>query len=226
MSRADDLNPNKPVQIFVAGRKGTGKTELAWTIFDSYPYDKLVIDPNGDIKVGENVVEIDSADLPSRWPVQLLERKKSQTLLYVPDFKKRNYLDDIDHMVGIAYDHGRTMVLVDEAHEAIPAGKTPPHSRRALRQGRHRDLSSIWVTPRPKTIDPLAIANADIVYVFDLRNPDDRKRVAETIGMDPKDVDEAIAALGPHEYLRYLVVEDDLAHFDALPAEMLSHHHG
>jgi hypothetical protein len=218
------LDSAKAVQIAVVGRKGQGKTELAWRFFDSYPYDRLLVDPNGDIKVDDDVVDLDPRALPERWPSSLLEKRKSRTLRLVPDFGKPGYLEDIDHVVGLAYGHGRTMVFLDEAHEAAPANRTPPHIRRALRQGRHRDLSVIYATPRPMTIDPLVISNADWVYVFKIHNPDDRARVAKNIGMDPKDFDRAVSDLGDHEYLRYDFVKDDLAHFDALPAHLLAHH--
>jgi Zonular occludens toxin (Zot) len=218
------LDPHKPTQIFVTGKKGEGKTELAWMLFESYPYDRLVIDPNGDLKVPENTIELDSADLPDRWPSSLLEKKESRTLRLVPDAGSPTYLEDMDHCVGLAYNHQRTCVFVDECHELLPANRTPPHSRRMLRQGRHRGLTSILATPRPKTIDPLAISNADWVYSFKLKNPEDRKRVAENIGWAPKEIDDAIAALGQFEYLRYDDARDDLAHFPALPADVIKHH--
>lgn len=220
----EGLDPHKSTQIAVVGKKGQGKTELAWMLFDSYPYDRLLIDPNGDIKVGEDVIDLDPDYLPNAWPQSLLEKKESRTLRLVPDFGRPGFLEDIDHAVGLAYNHRRTMVFIDEAHEAVPAGRTPPHLRRALRQGRHRDLSVIYATPRPKTIDPLVIANADWVYIFKLSHPDDRKRVAENIGWAPKDFDEAIHGLGEHEYLRFDSAKDDLAHFPPLPADRLAHH--
>ena len=153
-----ELDPHKSVQISVFGRKGEGKTELAWMLFDSYPFDRILIDPNGDIKVPDDVVDLDPDDLPDRWPGSLLEKKKSRTLRFIPNFAKPDVkignksvpgaVYDIDHLVGLAYTHGKTMVFIDEAHEAAPAGATPPHIRRALRQGRHRDLSIIFATLR------------------------------------------------------------------------------
>jgi hypothetical protein len=227
-------NPSahKAFQMFVCGKKGTGKTELAYLMWESYPYDRLLIDPNNDIKIPDNieVIDLDADNLPSRWPVNLAEKKKARTLRFVPDFGNPGYLEQIDHCLGLAYVHGKTCVLVDEAHEAIPANRTPPHFRRALRQGRHRDLTLIMATPRPMTIDPLAISNADWTYVFKLNGPADRKRVAENIDWNPQDFDQAIAELREHEYLRYDAGfnggEGDLAHFPALPKDQIRHHHG
>ena len=221
-------DPAKPTQIAVVGKKGSGKTELAVVLFDSYPRDRLGIDPNGDIHFPPDAVELDPP-IPARWPGHLFERvtgerRKPQTLRYVPNFAEPDYLEQMDRAVGLAYGHPGTMLLVDEAHEVAPANRTPPHMRRALRQGRHHDLSLILVTPRPLTVDPLVVSQADWVYVFKLPNPNDRKRVAESIGWDPKAFDEAVHDLEQFEYLRYDSGRDDLAHFPALPAELIRHH--
>ena len=216
----------KASQIAIVGKKGEGKTELGFLLFDTYPYDRLLIDPNGDILAGEDAERLE-APVPAHWPrAERLPgmKRERQTLLYVPDFHEPDYLEEIDRAIGLAYTHRRCCLFVDEAHEAIPAGRTPPHARRVLRQARHHDLSTIWATPRPKTVDALMIANADWVYVFKLPNPDDRRRVAENIGWDPRDFDEAVFALGPHEYLRYDAGADDLAHFPALPEAAIRHH--
>lgn len=223
MAEPRQPDPHKAQQIAVVGKKGQGKTELAWLLFSSFPYDKVVIDPNADIKVPDDVLDFEDP-LPSRWPSSMFQKEKRQTARYVPDFGFASFLEDIDQVIGLAYAHRKTMVFIDEAHEAAPAGRTPPHARRALRQGRHHDLSSIWATPRPLTVDPLVIANADWVYIFKLPNPNDRKRVAETIGWHPKDFDEAVHDLGDHEYLRFDSAKDDLAHFPPLPESLLSHH--
>lgn len=221
-------DPRKAVQIFVTGKKGYGKTELAYHLFDGYPFDRLLIDPNGDVKTPEDTLELE-APLPSRWPGELyrehFERKKGpQTLAFRPDPGLAEWRDDMDRAVGLAFAHGRTCLFVDEAHEAAPANQTPPHMRRALRQGRHADLTLILATPRPMTIDPLCISAADYVYVFKLPTPTDRRRVAENIGWDPRDFDDAVAALGKFEFLRYDHAADQLAHYPKLPEHYIRRH--
>ena len=233
----DGPDPRKSVQIAIVGKRGSGKTELATFLFDSYPYDRVLVDPNGDIKLDPDadVVDVTDADIPHRWPAERFrdlqgEKRRPQTLRFVPQFQSDTYLDDMDRLVGVAFTHShsggrnRTCLLVDEAHELVPANRTPPHSRRNLRQGRHADLTTIYATPRPLTIDPLVISNADWVYAFKLPNPNDRKRVAECIGVDPRTFDQAIHALGEFEFLRYNSAKDDLAHFPALPPDLIVGH--
>jgi hypothetical protein len=226
------LDAHRPVQIAIVGRKGSGKTELAYRLFDTYPFDRVAIDPNGDLKMPEDTVELEPP-VPARWPRELVEEArartmsrapKRQTLYFVPDFHESTYLDDMDRVLGMSYTHGRCCTFFDEAHEGMPAGRTPPHARRKLRQGRHRDNTDIYATPRPMTVDPLMISNADWVYVFDLPNPADRRRVAENIGWHPKDFDAAVGQLGEFEYLRYEARTKDLAHLPALPREAIKNH--
>ena len=93
-----------------------------------------------------------------------------------------------------------------------------------LRQGRHHDLTNILITPRALTVDPLVLAQADWVYVFHTPNPADRKRVADCVGWDPKDFDDAHRGLVEHGYLRYDAALADLARFPPLPADQLRYH--
>lgn len=227
---ADDgqLDPYKTVQVAVFGRKGSGKTELAFRIFDTYPFDRVAIDPNGDLKMPEDTVDLE-LPIPSRWPGEQVakaqgDRAKRQTLYFVPDFHEATYRDDMDRVLGMAYSHGQCCVFFDEVHEGAPANGTPPHMRRDLRQGRHRKQTLIFATPRPMTIDPLVISNADRVYIFDLPSPADRKRVADNIGVTPATMDAGIAALGEFEYLRFIAATKELTHHDPLPADQLKHH--
>jgi hypothetical protein len=52
-------------------------------------------------------------------------------------------------------------------------------------------------------MDPLVVAQSDLVYVFDLPNEADRKTLAGQIGWDARDLSEDIDDLKPYEYLLF-----------------------
>jgi hypothetical protein len=224
--------------IVAVGKKKSGKSVMALMHFLSYPWDRVVIDVAGDDGPwGENVIEIygDSSTIPRRWPEHLRRDNRPMTLRYIPDPGSPTFIEDMDSVVGLALSHGRRSghccVLVHEGGVLAQANRTPPHTRRALMHNRHNGLTAIFAMPRPLTVDPLIIQQADLVYVFDVPNPHDRRRLAETIGWDPKDFDAAWNELQVHEYLRYDAnqprpeneTEDDyrLMSFPALPEDLV-----
>lgn len=206
------IDPARSHFITIVGRKGSGKSLLAHRLFSTYPYDKVVADIHADTVLPSSPYHVDAEELAAPLPVRLptLGKEGPQTWRFVPDSSSPTYVDDLDRLVGLCYLHKRTCLWIDEVSELTTANKTPPNYRRALRLGRHRDLTLIQCEIRPINIDPLVIAQADYVYIFELPNPRDRQRVADTIGWDPKDLDAAVRGLPQYGYLRY----DARAHDD------------
>ena len=225
--------------ITFVGKKRSGKSVAAKLMFDSYPGDKIVLDIAGDDgPYGDDIPELTGHTvdtMPRRWPESMRDGDKPMTLRFVPDGGSDTFLHDMDAVLALAMAHGSRerakgrmgcAVLVHEMGVIAEVHKTPKHLRRALMHNRHNAVSLFFCGPRTQTIDPLVIAQSDVVYVFELMNPDDRKRLAQTIGWNPRELDEAIDDLGPHEYLRFDANEmkpepgkDDirLLHFPALP---------
>lgn len=231
-----ELEPSQGNIVTCVGKKRSGKSVMGLLIFRSYPGDRVVIDVAGDDgPVGPDIITLTGtvADLPRTWPEE--ERKElngvpqPMTLRYVPDAGSPTFLEDMDCVAGLAYTHGDCCLMVHEMGVLAPANRTPPHVRRILNHNRHQRLTCIFCLPRPKTMDPLVLSQADLVYVFDTPNAGDRARIAENIGWPGIDFDDAVQELGPHEYLRYdaneAKPEDDtaadlrLTHWPALPAD-------
>lgn len=198
--------------IAAFGKKGSGKSFLAQRFWDTWPGDRLVIDVCGDIDAGEDTTLLRDP-LPMHWPTGMDGERVS--LRYVPDPGSGEYRDDLDRAVGLAFGHRGSLLWIDEVGEVTNANATGPNMRRALQQGRHRDLSMIMCGPRSIDINPLVISQADLVYVFDVPHPRDRERIAAVIGYPPKDFDAAVHELGEHEYLRW--DGEELVAFPALP---------
>jgi hypothetical protein len=212
------IDPDKGSQIFATGRKGQGKSVLLRHLFDSFPYDRLVIDPTGDVRADLTRDRMPftalTDPLPVRLPVDL--DGNSQTFVYVPDPGDPAYLDNIDRAIGLALLNGKTCLWIDEVGEVTRSGVTPPNMRRALHHGRHKQLTLMLAGPRPIDVNPLCISQADHDFVFHLPNPADRKRVAENIGWPPKAFDAAVHDLGDHEFLWWCTKTQELTHLPAL----------
>lgn len=237
-----ELDTTKGILVLCEGKKRSGKSIMGLLLFRSYPYDKLVIDVAGDDgPTGPDIVELRGtvAELPSRWPeAQRKEGPRGEplpmTLRYVPDPGSPTFIEDMDRVVGLVMAQGRrtghACILVHEMGVLAQVHRTGPHTRRLLMHNRHNHVTGIFCMPRPKTVDPLVLAQADLIYIFDTPSPDDRKRLADTIGWDVADLDDAHAALQTHEYLRFdanmekpAEHEDDmrLVHFPPLPKDIV-----
>lgn len=92
-------------------------------------------------------------------------------------------------------------VWADEAGIVLPVAGVPKGARILLVQGRKRSIGHLALHTRPREVDSNLIAQAAHVAVFDLPNPDDRKRVAELCGIPPRELDGMVAGLPEHGFL-------------------------
>lgn len=216
------LDPDKGGQVGIFGRKGSGKSVLARHFFDAYPYDRLVLDVTGDLsrdlrRDGVEFVRLDPDALPLRWPSSV--DGSPVTCVLVPDMGDEALaMDQMDRAIGLALAHRRTLIWVDEIGSLTRNGKTPPNLRRALHHGRHRQITLMVCGPRSKDVDLLVVSQCDVIYVFLMPNPADRRRLAENIGWPPDRFDDAVLALAKHEFLECVCTgEGGITHYPPLP---------
>lgn len=207
------LDPDAPTFMSFFGRKGSGKSVLARRFWDTWPGDELCIDITKDALTPGDVQET-FREVPDRWPAPVRENEPVR-IRYTPNMTSSTYRDDLDRAVGLAARNKGSLLWVDEMGRVTESNRTGPYTRHLLHQGRHDKTSALFCAPRPIGLDPLVIAQSDVVYVFDMPNPADCRRVADVCGIDPKVFDEAMHALGKHEYLRWDGVE--LVAFPPLP---------
>jgi hypothetical protein len=187
-----ELDPHKPWFVSAWGKKGSGKSYLNRLLFDSYPYDRLCIDVNGNADPADS--EKLTGDLPRKFPegvARVGEKRPARSLHYRAHPGAPTYRDDLDRAVGLALypqDH-RTCLWAGEVGALMPHGRPGPHMATVLQQNRHYNVTFLADGPRPVYVDPLTIAQSDFVAVFRLPNPSDRRRIAEEIGFSPREFD-------------------------------------
>lgn len=198
------------------GKKGSGKSIFAMFYAMHFPGDVVVIDVAGDDgPVGPDVVTVTGRTgdphFPPGWPEasRLYVDGHAQRMIvrYIPDPGSETFLGDCDAIVGMAMDHGRRVgrcaLLVHEIGVIAPANRTQPHMRRFLMANRHAHVTGFLCGPKSMAMDTLVLAQADLIYVFELKGIADRQRIAESIGWNVREFADAVHQLGPHEYLRY-----------------------
>lgn len=226
------LDPeSSPMIISAFGMKKSGKSHLNGLLYQSWPGDKLAIDVNGNAYVGPDAVRVKpgpDGKMPGRWPRgdQVPgERRKPQNLHYVANPASPTFRDDLDRAVGMALfpqDH-KVLLWAGEVGELTPNSKSAPHMRMALMQNRHYNVFGLFDAPRPMNVDPLVLAQSDLVAIFRLPNPDDRKRIADSIGFEPKRFDaeyQRCMARGAHWFLLWDVERNTLWHVPPAPARL------
>jgi hypothetical protein len=223
------LDPHGEPQIISSwGMKGSGKSHLNGLLYQSWPGDKLAIDVNGHAYVGPDAKRVNhdaEGRVPNRWPREDRvpgEKRRPQNLHYVANPASPTYRDDLDRAVAMALfpqDHP-VCVWAGEVGELTPNSHSQPHMAQLLMQNRHFKITGLFDGPRPMNVDIKVLAQSNLVAIFRLPNPADRKRVADTVGFDPKRFDEEARKCwrrGKHWFLLWQVETETLWHVPPLP---------
>lgn len=184
-------DPRKSYYVFTSGMKGRGKSYYCRSWWDAYPFDKLVIDPTHDVREdlraeGIPFTDISGGVLPVRLPSSLDDEHPFVTCVYCPDMGSPTVIDDIDRAAGLVLRgrHQRAMLWLDEVGASSKGARSQPNARRILHHGRHHNLFLLGADPRPMDIDPLWLAQADLIATYRTPLVYDSDRIADEIGYD------------------------------------------
>jgi len=201
-----EVNPSESSIICAFGRKGSGKTTWLRSFWDSWPFDKIAIDVNGDLEPGPDAIEI-YEPLGDYFPTFSDDWPKN--LHFKADPGSPTYRESLDQALMLATfpQDKKVLAFMDEIGEFTTGNQTDPNLRRILMQSRHYNVSALIAGPRPMDIDTLIIGQADLIAIYDLPNLDDQARIAKTIGYPVGRFSEAITemrALGPYYHLLWV----------------------
>lgn len=143
----------------IFGRKGSGKTTLTKRVLGEFPR-ALVLDALGEYEELAGAVVCRTlreaffhlgrvADLPS-WRV------------VVSSLETEAYLS----LLRVAWELERAVIVVEEAHAYGSPWRPSPEVSRLVRLGRHRGLSSVFVSQRPHDVPRIVTSQADVIVAL------------------------------------------------------------
>ena len=154
------------------GRTGSGKTTLADKMIRSLGYRTVVIDHKMSWEFpGYKLVE--EYD-PDPHVIRQLYRPR--------DDESKGWADADAFLRQVWAYRLPTVVYVDEITKLTSRQKTLPILADIVRLGRQVGIGSWFASQRPRDCPSLFFTEADHWFAFDLRNEDDRKRVAGFLG--------------------------------------------
>lgn len=175
-------------RAFFVGHTGSGKTYLASKLLDEIAPPRLpvvVIDPKHMFETNAGSVWEVRDELPRRWEVQTRHPKKPRHLRIII---RPQFLEDMRHneVLNATYERifnaGKCLVYLDEIQALCYNSRASAALARLVQMGRQPRISVWGSTLRPSGIPRMFLSESDHLFVFRLRDLDDRKRMSEVIG--------------------------------------------
>lgn len=161
------------------GMTGSGKTTLAEFLLSQYQ-NVACIDPKG-------LLSWQGYSKYTRLEETI--RSKNPRVIYSPCAEelrdKEIYAELFFRWV---YERQETFCYIDEVYAIASPSDMPSSYHAILTRGRERGTGSLSSTQRPMQIPNVIMSEAENWYIFRLSMPTDRKKVYDTIGIDPEEI--------------------------------------
>lgn len=185
-------------RLFLTGTTGSGKSTLARRLFLAAAAPRLVIDPN-DSDLTELPGAVTFHDPGSARGAGGANWREAATARFVP--RDPYDLDAYDALYRRLFTAGPRFIWCDEAGIVLPSTGAPAGARVLLTQGRKRSIGHLACHTRPRWVDRDLIAQAAHVFVFSTPSAQDRRSLAENMGVDLATLERAHAGLPEYGFL-------------------------
>jgi hypothetical protein len=172
-----NVTPSRTARAIAVGCTGCGKSTLEKAVLYSMPY-VLAIDPKPSLGLPGHLPGFQLC----RTPMELRDhaRRGARWLQYRPELAYQNE-QDYDRVLLWAFRCGNRYIAIDEAY-LIHNRNAGPGLMACVTSGREKGIGMFVCTQRPCGIDQRLISEAEFAYVFELRKPEDRERMADCTG--------------------------------------------
>jgi energy-coupling factor transporter ATP-binding protein EcfA2 len=191
VDRLRALCPRKSDRAFFVGQTGSGKTTLAQVLLRMFRVHVAVLDVKGTLNWGGyKLVRTMSA-------LSRIDPTETTRIIYRPGYAELRDPEAIDPFFRWAFDRHHTTVYIDETAGVTQGNTYPYHYGACLMRGRELGVELWSATQRPMSIPQISMSEAEHVYAFRLRMPQDRDRVSALTAIPV----ERIATLAKRQFL-------------------------
>lgn len=171
-----DIMPGPTDRAAFVGKTGSGKTTLAEHVCALRPY-VVVLDPKG-------MINWDTYELHHK--LETLVQSTEPRLIYRPVYEELQSPDVMDAFFEWVYRRRNTALYVDEIYAVARGDQYPFHLGACITRGREVGVVVYSATQRPARVPQIILSESEHLYVFRLRLPQDRERIADITGLPPE----------------------------------------
>jgi len=176
--------------VFICGMTGSGKSQLAEIYLAGANFPNVVmLDSKGQVyerrakrqPVWRGLDEGEDFTVVER--LKNLETVETQKIIYAPHFEEQDQ-EHYEALLKWVYQRERTTLWIDELMEVCPSAmRYPLHIKACYTRGRSKNVGVWACAQRTLDIPAIVLANTTHFFVFDLNQPQDRKKMADSTGV-------------------------------------------
>ena len=175
--------------VFVPGMTGSGKSFLAEVYLAGFEQSVIKLDSKGEVferrKKGEPVWRglVENKDYTVIEQLSEMDKVETKNIIYAPNFDEQDQ-EHYNELMKWIYRRENTTLWIDELMEVAPSAMKYPEYLKALyTRGRSKNVSVWSLTQRTMDIPTIVLANSTHFFVFNLNQPQDRKKLADATGI-------------------------------------------